>query len=61
MAERGESPESLAERFQEAFQRSSQQQCWEMWYALMPMLKIETVAQDLPEWIGGKKNETRFV
>lgn len=30
-SERSGSPESLAERFQEAFQCSSQQQCWEMW------------------------------
>lgn len=55
-SERSRSPESLAEGFQEAFLCSPQHWCWEMRYALMPMLKIETVAQDLAEWIGGGRN-----
>lgn len=29
--------------------------------ALMPVLKIETVVQDLAEWIGGRKKDTRSV
>lgn len=40
--ERNKSPESLPEELQETFQASSQQQCLEMWFALM--------AQDLAEW-----------